>query len=301
MNYLPFQKGFKAYLQLERGLSENTLAAYMHDVSLLFDFLNVKKEGKSLKKVTYEDLKDFIAFVNELGLGTYSQARIISGIRAFFKYLDLENSIETDPSELLESPKLGRKLPDVLDVEEIDKVIASIDLSLPEGTRNRAIIETLYGCGLRVSELVNLKLSELFFNESIVSVTGKGNKQRLIPMGEEAKKSILLYLQYDRVKIEPVKGSEDILFLNRRGRKLSRQMIFIMIKNLVEKAGIRKNISPHTFRHSFATHLVQNGADLRAVQDLLGHASIITTEIYTHLNREDLRKAILKFHPRNKE
>ncbi len=301
MNYLPFQKGFKTYLQLERGLSENTLAAYMHDVSLLFDFLNVKKEGKSLKKVTYEDLKDFIAFVNELGLGTYSQARIISGIRAFFKYLDLENSIETDPSELLESPKLGRKLPDVLDVEEIDKIIKAIDLSLPEGTRNRAIIETLYGCGLRVSELVNLKLSELFFNEDIVSVTGKGNKQRLVPLGEEAKKSILLYLQYDRVKIEPVKGSEDILFLNRRGRKLSRQMIFIMIKNLVEKAGIRKSISPHTFRHSFATHLVQNGADLRAVQDLLGHASIITTEIYTHLNREDLRKAILKFHPRNKE
>ncbi len=301
MNYLPFQKGFKTYLQLERGLSENTLAAYMHDVSLLFDFLNVKKEGKSLKKVTYEDLKDFIAFVNELGLGTYSQARIISGIRAFFKYLDLENSIETDPSELLESPKLGRKLPDVLDVEDIDKILKTIDLSLPEGTRNRAIIETLYGCGLRVSELVNLKLSELFFNEGIVSVTGKGNKQRLVPLGEEAKKSILLYLQYDRVKIEPVKGSEDILFLNRRGRKLSRQMIFIMIKNLVEKAGIRKSISPHTFRHSFATHLVQNGADLRAVQDLLGHASIITTEIYTHLNREDLRKAILKFHPRNKE
>ncbi len=301
MNYLPFQKGFKAYLQLERGLSENTLAAYMHDVSLLFDFLNVKKEGKSLKKITYEDLKDFIAFVNELGLGTYSQARIISGIRAFFKYLDLENSIDTDPSELLESPKLGRKLPDVLDVEEIDKIIKAIDLSLPEGTRNRAIIETLYGCGLRVSELVNLKLSELFFNEGIVSVTGKGNKQRLVPLGEEAKKSILLYLQYDRVKIEPARGSEDILFLNRRGRKLSRQMIFIMIKNLVEKAGIRKNISPHTFRHSFATHLVQNGADLRAVQDLLGHASIITTEIYTHLNREDLRKAILKFHPRNKE
>ncbi len=300
MNYLPFQKGFKAYLQLERGLSENTLAAYMHDVSLLFDFLNVKKEGKSLKKITYEDLKDFIAFVNELGLGTYSQARIISGIRAFFKYLDLENSIDTDPSELLESPKLGRKLPDVLDVEEIDKIIKAIDLSLPEGTRNRAIIETLYGCGLRVSELVNLKLSELFFNEGIVSVTGKGNKQRLVPLGEEAKKSILLYLQYDRVKIEPARGSEDILFLNRRGRKLSRQMIFIMIKNLVEKAGIRKNISPHTFRHSFATHLVQNGADLRAVQDLLGHASIITTEIYTHLNREDLRKAILKFHPRNK-
>jgi len=300
MNYLPFQNGFKAYLQLERGLSENTLAAYMHDVSLLFDFLNLQKEGKSLNKVTYRDLKDFIAFVNKLGLGVYSQARIISGIRAFFKYLDLENAIEADPSELLESPKLGRKLPDVLDMGEIDKIIEAIDLSLPEGQRNRAIIETLYGCGLRVSELVNLKLSELYFNEGIISVTGKGDKQRLVPIGDEAKKSILLYLQYDRVKIEPVKGNEDILFLNRRGKKLSRQMIFIIIKNLVEKAGIRKKISPHTFRHSFATHLVQNGADLRAVQDLLGHASIITTEIYTHLNREDLRKAILAFHPRNK-
>jgi len=301
MNYLPFQKGFKTYLQLERGLSENTLAAYLHDVALLFDFLSEQREGKSLTKVTYDDLKDFIAFVNQIGLGPYSQARIISGIRAFFKYLDLENIIETDPSELLESPKLGRKLPDVLDITEIDSIISAIDLSLPEGQRNRAIIETLYGCGLRVSELVNLKISELFFNEGIISVTGKGNKQRLVPIGDEAKKSILLYLQYDRNKLTPSKGNEDILFLNRRGGKLSRQMIFIMIKNLVEKVGIHKSISPHTFRHSFATHLVQNGADLRAVQDLLGHASIITTEIYTHLNREDLRKAILKFHPRNKE
>ena len=301
MNYLPFQKGFKTYLQLERGLSENTLAAYMHDVSLLFDFLSFQKEGKSLTKITYNDLIDFIAFVNQLGLGAYSQARIISGIRAFFKYLDLENVIENDPSELLESPKLGRKLPDVLDVIEIEKIIEAIDLSLPEGQRNRTIIETLYGCGLRVSELVNLKLSELYFKEGIISVTGKGNKQRLVPIGDEAKKNILLYLQYDRIKTEPTKGNEDILFLNRRGGKLSRQMIFIMIKNLVEKAGIHKKISPHTFRHSFATHLVQNGADLRAVQDLLGHASIITTEIYTHLNREDLRKAILKFHPRNQE
>ena len=300
MNYLPFQKGFKTYLQLERGLSENTLAAYMHDVSLLFDFLNSQKEGKSLTKITYNDLKEFIAFVNQLGLGAYSQARIISGIRAFFKYLDLENAIDNDPSELLESPKLGRKLPDILDLIEIDKITEAIDLSLPEGQRNRAIIETLYGCGLRVSELVNLKLSELYFNEGIISVTGKGNKQRLVPIGDEAKKNILIYLQYDRAKIEPTKGNEDILFLNRRGGKLSRQMIFIMIKGLVKKAGIHKKISPHTFRHSFATHMVQNGADLRAVQDLLGHASIITTEIYTHLNREDLRKAILKFHPRNK-
>ena len=301
MNYLPFQKGFKAYIQLERGLSENTLAAYMHDVDLLIDFLTNQKEGKSLAKVDYNDLNDFITFINDLGLGSYSQARVISGIRAFFRYLDLEKAIENDPSELLESPKLGTKLPDVLDIQEIIKIINSVDLSLPEGHRNRAIIETLYGCGLRVSELINLKLSELYFNEGVLSVTGKGNKQRFIPVGDEAKKSIRLYLEYDRVKIEPVKGNEDILFLSRRGGKLSRQMIFIMIKKLAEKAGIRKKVSPHTFRHSFATHLVQNGADLKAVQDLLGHASIITTEIYTHLNREDLRKAILTYHPRNQK
>lgn len=299
MNYLPFQKGFKTYLQLERGLSENTLAAYLHDTTLLFDFLTTQKEGKSLKKVDYNDLKDFIAFINKLGLGNYSQARVTSGIKAFFRYLDLEKIIENDPSELLESPKIGTKLPDVLNLEEIINIINAIDLSLPEGQRNKAIIEILYGCGLRVSELVNLKISQLFFNEEIITVTGKGNKQRLIPIGKEAKKSILLYLQHNRVKIVPKKGNEDILFLNRNGGKLSRQMVFVIVKNLVEKAGIHKKVSPHTFRHSFATHLVQNGADLKAVQDLLGHASIITTEIYTHINREDLRKAILTYHPRN--
>ena len=300
MNYLPFQKGFKTYIQLERGLSENTLAAYLHDVALLFDFLMAQKEGKALSKVTYDDLKDFVVFINNLGLGAYSQTRIISGIRAFFKYLNIEGAIETDPSELLESPKLGRKLPTVLDINEIEKIISAIDLSLPDGQRNRTIIEVLYGCGLRVSELINLKISELYLNDGVISVTGKGNKQRFIPIGEEAKKNILIYLQYDRVKLTPDKENEDTLFLNRLGKGLSRQMIFIIIKDLVAKAGIRKKVSPHTFRHSFATHLVQNGADLRAVQDLLGHSSIITTEIYTHLNREDLRKAIIKFHPRNK-
>ncbi|RLD90727.1 MAG: site-specific tyrosine recombinase XerD [Bacteroidetes bacterium] len=301
MNYLPFKKGFKTYIRLERGLSNNTIAAYMHDVDLLFDFLTSQKGGQSLSDISYSDLKDFIAFINEMGLGSYSQARVISGIRVFFKYLDLEKAIGNDPSEMLESPKLGSKLPDVLDISEIIQIINTIDLSLPEGQRNRAIIETLYGCGLRVSELINLKLSELYFNEGILLVTGKGNKQRFIPVGDEAKKSILLYLKYDRVKISPTKGNEDILFLSRRGGKLSRQMIFIMIKKMVEKTGIRKKISPHTFRHSFATHLVQNGADLKAVQDLLGHASIITTEIYTHLNREDLRRAILTYHPRNQK
>ncbi len=300
MNYLPFQKGFKTYLQLERGLSENTQAAYLHDTALLFDFLTAQKDGKSLIKVDYGDLKDFIAHINQLGLGSYSQARVISGIRAFFRYLDLEHAIEQDPSELLESPRLGMKLPDILDLPEIVKIINTIDLSLPQGHRNRAIIETLYGCGLRVSELVNLKISELYFSEDVLSVTGKGSKQRFIPVGEEAKKSILLYLQHSRVNIVPQKGMEDIVFLNRLGKKLSRQMIFLMIKKMAEKAGIHKKVSPHTFRHSFATHLVQNGADLKAVQDLLGHASIITTEIYTHLNREDLKRAILDFHPRNR-
>ena len=301
MNYLPFQKGFKTYIQLERGLSENTLAAYLHDTALLFDFLMAQKEGKALSKITYDDLKDFVVFINNLGLGAYSQTRIISGIRAFFKYLNIEGAIETDPSELLESPKLGRKLPTVLDINEIEKIISAIDLSFPDGQRNRTIIEVLYGCGLRVSELINLKISELYLNDGVISVTGKGNKQRFIPIGEEAKKNILIYLQYDRIKLTPDKENEDTLFLNRLGKGLSRQMIFIIIKDLVAKAGIRKKVSPHTFRHSFATHLVQNGADLRAVQDLLGHSSIITTEIYTHLNREDLRKAILKFHPRNRE
>ncbi len=284
------------YLKLERGLSENTVTAYLHDIDLLFGYLN----GKDIKSVTYNDLTNFINHVNETGLGTYSQARIISGIRAFFRYLELEKLIETNPSDLLELPKLGRKLPDYLTYEEIERIINAIDLSKPEGQRNRAIIEVLYGSGLRVSELINIKISNIYFEEGIISIIGKGDKQRLVPLGEMAKKHIKLYLENYRKLQTPKKDAEDILFLNRRGGKLSRQMIFLIIKELVNKAGIKKNIGPHTFRHSFATHLVQNGADLRAVQDLLGHASIITTEIYTHLNREDIRKAILKYHPRNK-
>ena len=300
MIYKVFRNGFKTYLQLERSMSANTVEAYLHDADLLFEFLLEEKESLPLKQIELDDLKDFIDYINKSEIGAYSQARIVSGIKAFFNYLLIEKEIIVNPAELLESPKLGRKLPDILSVEEIGEVIDQIDLSKPEGQRNRAMLEVLYGSGLRVSELINLKISDISFNEDIILVTGKGNKQRLVPLGELAKKQIVIYLEHIRPHIDIKKGFEDYLFLNRRGRKLSRQMIFIVIRNQVEKLGISKNISPHTFRHSFATHLVQGGANLRVVQQLLGHASIITTEIYTHLNTDDLRKAILEFHPRNR-
>jgi integrase/recombinase XerD len=300
MNYLPYKNGFRTYLKLERGLADNTVDAYLHDMDVLIKYLESSHDHKSFEKVTYDDLRGFIENIGEAGLGAYSRARIISGVRAFYRYLELEKAIETNPADLLELPKLGRKLPDYLDYEEIEKILNAVDLSLPEGQRNRAILETLYGCGLRVSELISIRISNIYFNDGVISIIGKGNKQRLVPLGDMAKKHIILYLENYRNHATPAKGHEDILFLNRRGSKISRQMIFLIIKSLTEKAGIKKKISPHTFRHSFATHLVQNGADLRAVQDLLGHASIITTEIYTHLNKEDLRKAILRFHPRNR-
>jgi len=282
-------------------MSENTVHAYMHDVDMLFRFLEEEVESKSIAKIDLADLKEFLAFINKMELGAHTQSRVISGIKAFFKYLLIEQVVENDQTELLESPRLGRKLPDFLSVEEIDQLINSIDLSQAEGERNKAILETLYGCGLRVSELINLKISDLHFKEGIISVTGKGNKQRLLPIGGSAEKQILIYKDQVRIHMPIDKKSEDILFLNRRGKKMSRQMVFVIIKNLAEKIGLKKNISPHTFRHSFATHLVQNGADLRAVQELLGHVSITTTEIYTHLNREDLRKSIMQYHPRNIE
>jgi len=281
-------------------MSVNTVNAYLHDVDMLFSFLKKEKSNLSLKNVELNDLKDFISYINNFEIGAYSQARIISGIKAFFNYLEIEKEITKNPAELLESPRLGRKLPDILSVEEIENIIEQIDLSSPEGERNRAMLELLYGSGLRVSELINIKISEINFNENILLITGKGNKQRLVPMGELSKKQILIYLEQIRPHIKIKKGFEDILFLNRRGSSLSRQMVFIVIKNQVEKLGIRKTISPHTFRHSFATHLVQGGADLRVVQQLLGHVSITTTEIYTHLNTDDLRKSILEFHPRNR-
>jgi integrase/recombinase XerD len=281
-------------------MSHNTVVAYLYDVGLLFSFLNEECDSTTILDVTSEDLKKFIVFINKLELGPYTQSRVISGIKAFFRYLILEKIIKNDPSEMLESPKLGRKLPDVLTPDEVETIINSVDLSKDEGERNKAIFETLYGCGLRVSELINLKISDLHFKEGIIMVTGKGNKQRLVPVGKAAEKQITTYLTYIRPILQISKQDTDVLFLNRRGKRISRQMIFYIVKDQIEKVGINKNISPHSFRHSYATHLVQNGADLRAVQELLGHVSITTTEIYTHLNREDLRKAIMDYHPRNK-
>ncbi len=294
-----YEKGFKAYLQLERALSENTVDAYLHDVHLLFSFLSEKKPSLAIKKIKLDDLQEFLQFINKTGLGTYSQGRIVSGIKSFFSYLMLEKIIDTDPAVLLDSPRLGKKLPDVLSEEEMQNILQSVDLSEPQGERNKAILETLYACGLRVSELTGLRLSDLHFNEEMISVTGKGNKQRLIPIGESASRQLLTYIQQVRIHISPRKEAENIVFLNQRGGKMSRQMIFLIVKKQVAKTGLRKKVSPHTFRHSFATHLIRHGADLRAVQELLGHVSISTTEIYTHLNDTDLKNTILKYHPLN--
>ncbi|MDP4662878.1 MAG: site-specific tyrosine recombinase XerD [Salibacteraceae bacterium] len=292
-----YKKGFKAYLKLERSLSENSVQAYLDDVNKLAQFAETKGSNTQPKDLTKKDLRLFIEWIVELGLGTHTQARIISGIKAFYKYLALENLISIDPTELLESPKLGRKLPDTLSNADIELMLDSIDRSKPEGERNRAIIETLYACGLRVSELTELLISNLYLNEGFIRVIGKGNKERLVPIHENAIDSIQLYLEHIRVHIAIKPGNDDIVFLNRRGSKLSRVMIFYVIKDLAEKAGIRKSISPHTLRHSFATELVEHGADLRAVQEMLGHSSITTTEIYTHLDRQFLRKTVEQFHP----
>ncbi|MBI9053351.1 MAG: site-specific tyrosine recombinase XerD [Bacteroidales bacterium] len=290
---------FKSFLKLEKSLSPNSISAYETDIRKLVTFFEMNKQTTSPIHVSFEDLKNFLEWINQFGLNERSQARIISGLKAFFKYLLLEDLIEKDPSGLLESPRLGRKLPEVLSIIEIDKIISAIDLSLPEGQRNKAIIETLYSCGLRVSELVNLKISNLYFNDGFVRVTGKGDKERLVPIGSKAMKEIRLYFE-DRNMLSKIdKSSENIVFLNRRGKQLSRITIFDFIKKLAIKAEIKKNISPHTFRHSFATHLIEGGADLRAVQEMLGHESITTTEIYTHLDREYLRDAIIRFHPRS--
>lgn len=296
----PLLKGFKSYIQLERALSANTVAAYLHDVELLIEFLALKKPDKKISDIEYSDLVDFVTFVNDIDLGAYTQARVISGIKAFFKYLIVEKIIEKNPTELLESPSLGRKIPEILSIDEVDRIINSVDLSHPEGERNKAILETLYGCGLRVSELINITLLDYHPKEQLLRVTGKGNKQRLVPLGEPAIKQINTYLTFVRNNYVLDKKDDGYLFLNRRGKKLTRQMIFVIVKNHAELAGISKSISPHTFRHAYATHLVHGGADLRVVQELLGHVSILTTEIYTHINNDDLRDAIDKYHPRNK-
>jgi integrase/recombinase XerD len=292
-------KGFKTYLQLERSLSKNSVDAYGRDLEKLHQFAD--QEGKMLNPdgITLTDLREFIVWANNLGMVPSSQARVLSGIKSFYKYLLMDDIIKSDPSELLEAPKVQRKLPDTLSITEINKLIDAIDVSKPEGTRNKAILEVLYGCGLRVSELTELRLSNLYLDIEFIKVAGKGNKERLVPIGSSAIKALKIWIENIRVHIPVKKGEEDIVFLNRRGMRLTRIYIFLFIKELAEFIGVKKTISPHTFRHSFATHLVEGGADLRAVQEMLGHESITTTEIYTHLDREFLKGTIIQYHPRS--
>lgn len=295
-------KHFANYLKLERSLSDNSIEAYVHDVTLLHQFVELQKMEISPMKMTAKHLQTFLHYINELGMSAHSQARILSGVKGFFKYLLFEELIDKDPTALLEGPKLGRKLPDTLSYAEIEKLLDAIDLSTPEGGRNRAMLEVLYSSGLRVSELVDLKLNNVYSDVGFLKVVGKGNKERLVPIGRDAMKYLKLYAEEIRGKsphksVQP--GFEAFVFLNRHGRKLTRVMIFTIIKNLAKQIGLKKTISPHTFRHSFATHLIEGGADLRAVQEMLGHESITTTEIYTHLDRDYLRQVIQEFHPRS--
>ena len=292
-----YKNGFKAYLQLEKSLSDNTVQAYMHDIEKLTQYLLLINSAKTPQQIELTDLEKFVKYISELGMTPSSQSRIISGLKNFYKYCLQEQIVTKDPTALLEAPKLKRSLPDVLSFTEIESIITAIDLSTPEGVRNKAVIETLYSCGLRVTELVDLKISCLYLDVGFIRVIGKGDKERLVPVGESAVKHIHIYKNNIRVHMPVKPGNEDVLFLNRRGKKLSRVMIFMIIKDLAKQAGITKNISPHTFRHSFATHLVEGGADLRAVQEMLGHESITTTEIYTHLDREYLRDTLQRFHP----
>jgi integrase/recombinase XerD len=288
---------YTAYLRLEKGLSPNSVEAYLADLDKLQRFM--ADEGLTYGAVRYMDLQQFVARLHDIGIHARSQARIISGIRSFYRFLLLDGYVDADPTELLESPRIGLKLPDTLSESEIDRILDTIDLSLPEGQRNRAMLEVLYSCGLRVSELTSLRYSDVYFEEGFIRVVGKGSKQRLVPISETALREIRNYL-YSRNRISVKKGCEDILFLNRRGAALSRVMVFYIIKQQTEMAGIGKNVSPHTFRHSFATHLLEGGANLRAIQEMLGHESITTTEIYTHIDREFLRKQILEHHPRSR-
>ena len=289
------RKKYEIYLRLERGLSPNSIDAYLADLDKLLAF--AADEGKSYQEITYEDLQQFVAQLADIGIHPRSQARIISGIKSFYRFLLLDKYIEIDPTELLESPKIGLKLPEVLTLNEINTILDSIDLSTPEGHRNRAMLETLYSCGLRVSELINLRYADIYPEEQFIRVLGKGSKQRLVPISEVALREISNYLK-DRSQVVPKKGFEDTLFLSRRGTALSRIMVFHIIKVQTEAAGIHKRVSPHTFRHSFATHLLEGGANLRAIQEMLGHEQITTTQIYTHIDRTFLRQEILAHHPR---
>jgi integrase/recombinase XerD len=292
-------KQFTDYLKLERSLSANSIEAYVRDVGKLRQFLEIHHPGSSPLKIEFKQLQEFVEYVNKLGMSAYSQARILSGIKAFYKFLIAEDLIKDDPTVLLEGPKLGRKLPDTLEYPEIERLLEAIDLSTPEGGRNRAMLEVLYSSGLRVSELVDLKKANIYFDIGFLRVIGKGNKERLVPCGKEALKYLKIYFDQIRVHVPVQKGNDGFAFLNRRGRKLSRVMVFTIIKGLADRIGLKKTISPHTFRHSFATHLIEGGADLRAVQEMLGHESITTTEIYTHLDRDYLRQVVREFHPRS--
>ena len=297
MNWAPYKKGFKAFLQLEKSLSAHSVEAYLRDIDKLTNYLESNEEALSPADISLQHLQSFIQCIGEMDMAPTSQARIISGIKSFFKYCLLEQICTVNPTTLLPSPKTRRKLPDVLSFEEIELLIAHLDLSKPEGGRNKAILETMYSSGLRVTEAINLKISCLYLDVGFIKVIGKGDKERLIPIGSDAIKFIKIYKDTIRIHQTPAKNCEDILFLNNRGKGLSRVMIFYIIKDLILKSGIKKSISPHSFRHSFATHLVEGGADLRAVQEMLGHESITTTEIYTHINREYLRDTLDRFHP----
>ncbi len=301
MKWNNYRSGFKTYLKLEKSLSSNSIEAYLRDIDKMAQYLEMNELDLSPKELKAEEISRFLAWLYDLGISPRSQARIISGIKAFYQYLLLEDVLEENPTELVDLPKIGQKLPEVLSIAEIDQIIAAIDLSKKEGERNRAMLETLYSCGLRVSELINLKLSNILKEEGFVRVLGKGNKERIVPIGKTALKYIDFYLEHRRNHQEVKPEASDIVFLNNRGKGLSRVMVFTVIKQLAKKAGIQKTVSPHTFRHSFATHLVDGGADLRAVQEMLGHESITTTEIYTHLDRSYLREAITQFHPRSKK
>jgi integrase/recombinase XerD len=294
-----YLKGFKAYLQLERSMSDNTVEAYLHDVAMLRDHIKDTFPGVGVESVQLEHLQSLMAAIYDLELSAATQSRVLSGVKSFFRYLLLEEVIKRDPTELLDTPKQKRSLPHVLSLGEIDKILAAIDHSTPEGTRNHAILETMYSCGLRVSEVITLKLTNLYLDVGFIKVIGKGNKERLVPIGETAVKHIQLYKEHVRIHLAKIKKeSEDVLFLNRRGGGLSRVMVFMILKELALKAGVTQSVHPHTLRHSFTTHLVEGGADLRAVQEMLGHKSITTTEIYTHLDRGYLRQTLEKYHPR---
>ena len=299
MSWKSYTKQFENYLKLERSLSPNSVEAYLHDVSKLIQFFESKEEDKYPTKVSTPDIQAFLVWVNELGMSPRTQARVLSGLKAFFNFLVMEDVMDVNPAEVIEAPKLGRKLPDTLEIHEIDELFGAIDMSTPEGFRNRAMLETMYSSGLRVSELINLKITNVFFDTEFLKILGKGNKERLTPIGASALKYIKMYIEEVRVHVDVQKGFEDFVFLNRRGRGLTRVMIFTIIKNLAKAISLNKNISPHTFRHSFATHLIEGGADLRVVQEMLGHESITTTEIYTHLDRDYLKSVIHQFHPRS--